>query len=136
MAKLLVLEDDPDMASMLQEVLLKAGHDVSYCYNATRAFWHLERTRFDLLILDLLIREKGRYSAIGGGSVLQRVRLGGLATPSDVPALVITGAKDEAIRGIGSLTGADATMQKPFGVGELVEKISELINMKSMKLAN
>ena len=110
MPRILIIEDDPEIAALERDYLQIAGFETILATNGTEG---LESAKtVDLVILDIML--PGR----DGFSVLKELR-----ESSDVPVILLSarGEDIDKIRGLG--LGADDYMQKPFSPGELVARV-------------
>lgn len=115
--RLLVVEDEPDLAATLQKALAEEGFAVDLTSDGDEALWHASSIPYDALVLDLML------PGVDGWTVLQRLRASG----SRVPVLVLT-ARDGSHDKVGALnTGADDYLTKPFTFAELVARLRALI---------
>ena len=113
MARILVAEDEPDMAMGLRENLQLEGYDVLEASDGEQTLDLAFNQRPDLILLDIMMPK------INGFEVCRRVRQRGL----DVPILMLTARAQEmdVVRGLE--LGADDYITKPFGVRELLARI-------------
>jgi DNA-binding response OmpR family regulator len=113
--RILVIDDDPQVRSLLRRVLTADGYTVAEEARAPASVAHLE-DEHDLVLLDVgLEGEDGR-------DVLHRIREAG-----DLPVIMLTGAGDETDRIVGLKLGADDYVTKPFSVGELEARIESVL---------
>ncbi len=115
--RILVVEDNEDLAFGLQNNLEIEGYEVEVARDGTTG---LERARSghpDLLILDLML------PGLDGLRVLRTLRGEGL----DLPVLILTAKGEEADKVQGFRTGADDYVTKPFGVLELIARVRALL---------
>jgi DNA-binding response OmpR family regulator len=112
----LVVDDDPDIRSLLRELLERAGHDVVDAPDGRQALRRFFETRPDLVILDVTMPE------IDGWETLDRIR-----ELSDVPVLMLTARAAELERVRGLRGGADDYVTKPFGRQELLARVGALL---------
>ncbi|KNB49528.1 response regulator transcription factor [Streptomyces caatingaensis] len=115
-ARILVVEDDTDLALALRTLLTRAGYDVVPAADGREALRLLFAERPALLILDIGLPE------LDGWAVLERTR-----DLSDLPVLLLTarGAETDRVRGLRS--GADDYLPKPFGNDELLARVEALL---------
>jgi DNA-binding response OmpR family regulator len=114
--RLLLAEDDLQLAAMLERLLGGEGYQVDAAGDG-QALLHLGLTRrYDLLLVD-----RG-LPAMDGLDVLARLRARGIATP----ALVLTARGEVADRVAGLDAGADDYLGKPFDVDELLARLRAL----------
>ena len=107
--RLLVVEDDPGMASVLQRTLLRAGYAVDVAATGTDALWHALESPYDGIVLDAMI------PAPDGFEVCRRLRDEGCWTP----VLMLTARDSVTDRVHGLDAGADDYLTKPFALAEL-----------------
>ncbi len=108
----LLVEDDLKLAALTAEYLKGHGVQVVVCGDGARALQEARRTRFDVVLLDLML--PGR----SGLEVCRELR-----ERSDVPILVLTARGEEADRVLGLELGADDYLTKPFSPRELLARI-------------
>ena len=111
--RLLVVEDEPKVASALREGLEGEGYEVVVEGTGEAAFFRLTTDRFDVVLLDL--RLPGR----DGIEILSAARRRGLQTP----VVVVTARDTLEDRVIGLDAGADDYVVKPFAFAELLARI-------------
>lgn len=110
--RILVIEDDADIASMLELNLRSEGFDVVLANSGEAGLQLLQTQRFDLLVLDLTL------PGIDGLAVCREVR-----TLEDyLPIIIVSARSSEAHRIRGLDLGADDYVAKPFSTGELVAR--------------
>ena len=117
MPRILIVEDNPDLAYGLRTGLEIEGYEVSVAEDGETG---LERARGwtpDLVMLDLLL------PGMDGYRVLRTLREGG----SDVPVLILTARGEEADKVLGFRLGADDYVTKPCGVLELLARGGALL---------
>ncbi len=117
MPRILIVEDNPDLAYGLRTGLEIEGYEVQLAENGELG---LERARAwhpDLVMLDLML------PGMDGYRVLRTLREGG----SDVPVLILTARGEEADKVLGFRLGADDYVTKPCGVLELLARVGALL---------
>lgn len=117
MAKVLVVEDEPEIAEVIEELLLSQQHNVEIVTNGHDAIGILLVSSFDLIIMDWGLPGKP------GIDVLNEFRKSGGQTP--VLLLTARGTVDD--KEFGLLTGADDYLTKPFEVRELRARIIAIL---------
>ena len=121
--KLLVIEDNPDLAFGLRNNFEIEGYDVDV---ADDGLLGLERARQwlpDLILLDLML------PGMDGYRVLRTLRSEGI----DTPVLILTARGEEADKVMGFRHGADDYVTKPFGVLELIARVEALLRRTRKK---
>lgn len=112
MSKILLAEDDKEIANLERDYLSMSGYEVDIAYDGEEAEEKLNSVRYDLIILDIMMPKKSGYD------LCREYR-----DQTDVPILMVT-AKTESIdkiRGLG--LGADDYVVKPFDPLELVARV-------------
>jgi len=118
-AKILVVEDERDIAALVAYHLTKEGYRVRTAEGGQEAIEAVALDKPDLMILDLML------PGFSGYEVLQEVRR--RPEMSDVPVVVLTARRDEADRVKGLELGADDYVTKPFSPRELVLRVSAVL---------
>jgi DNA-binding response OmpR family regulator len=108
----LLVEDDVRLATLTAEYLRSHGVQVVAAGDGANAIAEARRTRFDIVLLDLML--PGR----SGLDVCRELR-----SRSDVPILMLTARGEEADRVLGLELGADDYLTKPFSPRELLARI-------------
>ncbi len=120
MKKILIVEDETDIAKVLLKRLSDAGFEIQYASDAYLAVKLAHESKPDLIILDLML------PAGGGLFVLKNLKL---SDPTNViPVLVLTGIKDEEYKKNVIAEGVSAYMEKPYDHHELLSVINKLLN--------
>jgi two-component system alkaline phosphatase synthesis response regulator PhoP len=119
--RILVVEDNPDLAFGLRNNLEIEGYEVDVAEDGLTGLDLALRTAPDLLVLDLML------PGLDGYRVLQGLRQQGSA----VPVLVLTARGDEADKVRGLKLGADDYVTKPFGLLELLARVEALLRRAS-----
>ena len=120
----MVVDDNKELAEVIRQYLSKCGFDVKIAKSAKEAMSILEKSkRIDVILLDLMLKD------VNGLEFLKSIR----SHSKQVVIIIITGIKDlntviEAMK-----AGADDYLVKPFRLGELEEKINEILYKKAME---
>jgi DNA-binding response OmpR family regulator len=117
MSRVLVIEDNEDLAFGLRNNLEIEGHEVEVAFDGKAALERVRRFGPELVVLDLML--PGR----DGFRVLRALREEGLAMP--VLILSARGAEADKVRGL--RLGADDYVTKPFGLLELLARVEALL---------
>lgn len=115
--RILVLEDDPQLADWLRTSLSTEGHNIDCFDNGRDALIAGASTPYDALILDRMVPE------LDGLSVLKSLRAANVRTP----AIFLTAMSDIEDRVEGLRAGGDDYLLKPFAMSELVARLEALI---------
>lgn len=111
-ARVLVVDDEPEIVGLIRFHLERAGYDVETAYDGAEALEKFEARPPDLVILDVMLPKHD------GLEVCRRIR-----SRSDVPVILLTARSHEEDRVAGLDLGADDYVAKPFSVRELVARV-------------
>jgi two-component system, OmpR family, alkaline phosphatase synthesis response regulator PhoP len=117
MTKVLVIEDNANLAFGLTRSLESEGYEVEAAEDGTRGLELARTCGADLVVLDLML------PGIDGYSLLRQLREKG----SDVPVLILTARSEEADKVVGFRLGADDYVTKPFGLSELLARVEAIL---------
>ncbi|HEX9565814.1 MAG TPA: response regulator transcription factor [Gemmatimonadaceae bacterium] len=117
MARVLVVEDQRDLATLLAHNLRQEGLDVRTVEDGSQAPGIVRTWRPDLIILDLML------PGMDGFDVLRAVR----GDSQDVPVLILSARSEEQDRIRGFRLDADQYVTKPFSLVELLERVHALL---------
>ncbi|MDA3788436.1 MAG: response regulator transcription factor [Desulfobacula sp.] len=115
--KVLVAEDDINIRMGLVDTLESEGYGVAQAKDGKQAMQLFEKDSFDLILLDIMMPEKSGYD------VCRDIR----AINEDVPIIMLTAKGEEIDKVVGLELGADDYMTKPFGIHELLARISSVL---------
>jgi two-component system OmpR family response regulator len=114
--RLLLVEDDDDLASTLAGALGEEGYVVERAADGIEGLYRAEELDYDIVVLDLML------PGLDGRQVLQRLRMS-----HDTPVLVLT-AQSRLDERVGRLDdGADDYLTKPFELDELLARLRALL---------
>ena len=115
-SEILVVDDDPDIRTLVRTLLERAGATVHEASDGRSALREFHARRPDLVVLDVSMPE------LDGWEVLERIR-----DLSDVPVIMLTARGQELERVRGLQGGADDYVVKPFGRQELIARVQALL---------
>ena len=121
--RVLVVEDDPAMAAMLERGLRRAGYAVDTAGTGTDAVWAIVENPFDIVVLDAMI------PAPDGFEVCRQIR----AKDRWMPVLMLTARDDTADKVRGLDAGADDYLTKPFALDELLARVRALLRREPLQ---
>ena len=114
--KILVVEDNKDLARLLELHLRDLNYDVDLTFDGDAGWAQIKSTPYDLIILDLML------PGIDGLEICRRLR----AEPSYTPILMLTSKSTELDRVLGLEIGADDYVTKPFSIRELMARVKAI----------
>ncbi len=120
-ARLLVVDDDPSVAELLEHVLTRQGYQVAVATSGTTALRRGLHEDFAAVVLDLVI------PAPNGIEVLHQLRAAG----SNVPVVLLTGRSNATDRLAAIRAGADAYLAKPVSAATLTARLHALTTTQS-----
>lgn len=119
--KILVVDDDMRLRSLLERYLQEQGFSVRSAANSEQMDRLLSRENFHLLVLDLMLPDED------GLSICRRLR----QQENEIPIVMLTAKGDEVDRIIGLEMGADDYLPKPFNPRELLARIKAVLRRKT-----
>lgn len=114
---ILVVEDDPSVRGLLETLLVAEGYDVAIASDGLAGLVKASSRPPALILLDLMMPD------LGGTRVLEELR--GDPSLKAIPVVVVTG-KVDAIPRLREVLGADSVFAKPFGVADLLGRVSQI----------
>jgi len=116
-SKLLIIDDDLQLAEMLTEYLGPEGIDLDSAASGDRGLTAAQDGEYDLIVLDVML------PGLSGFDVLRQLREFGKRTP----VLMLTARGDDVDRIVGLEMGADDYLSKPFNPRELLARIKAIL---------
>ena len=120
--RILVVEDEKNIARFLELELSHEGYKVNCEYNGRDGLERAQRNEYDLILLDILL------PGINGIEICRKIR-----QKSDIPIIILTAKDDTADIVMGLDTGANDYLTKPFAIEELLARIRTLLRESSNK---
>ena len=115
--KILIVDDDPEIVTMLSLRLGRRGYDVKTASDGHRAVEIAKRERPDLILLDVMMPRMDGYE------VCTKLRADGRS--AHIPVIMLTAKSMEADRSMAYTAGADDWVTKPFDPAVLVSKVKD-----------
>ena len=115
--KILIIEDNRDLARLLESHLQDLAFQVEVAFDGLTGFAKANSDHYDLIILDLML------PGLDGMEICRRLR----RKPSYVPILMLTAKSSEMDRVIGLEIGADDYVTKPFSIRELLARVKAIL---------
>lgn len=116
MEKVLLVDDDVELTTLLKEYLVEEGFEVSTAADGRAAIGIASSNAVDIVVLDIMMPH------MNGIELLQRIR-----RSSTVPVLMLTAKGDDADRIAGLNLGADDYVPKPCSPGELAARLRAIL---------
>jgi two-component system response regulator MtrA len=117
MTRVLVVEDNANLAFGLTRSLESEGYEVEAAEDGPKGFDLARNTNPDLVVLDLML------PGMDGYTILKKLRAEG----KDVPVLILTARGEEADKVFGFRLGADDYVTKPFSLSELLARVQAIL---------
>lgn len=112
MSRILIIEDDPTISSLLYDALTEQNYACTQAYSGTEGLLQIRSTEFDLILLDLML------PGLSGEMLLREIK------PDCKTPVIVLSAKDELDSKVSLLSlGAEDYMTKPFALRELFARI-------------
>ena len=119
MTRILIVEDDRDIADLIVHYSEKAGWHAEVARSGAEGLAAARRTSPDCMVLDLML------PGMDGLEVCRALR--GDASTAAIPIIMLTARADETDRIVGLELGADDYLAKPFSPGELIARVRALL---------
>ena len=113
--RVLVVEDEADVAEMIRYNLGKEGYEVRLAGTGTDALRQAKETRFDVILLDIMVPQ------LNGWEICRRLKLD--RETQAIPVIMVTGRVEEGDKVLGFEMGADDYVTKPFSPRELIARV-------------
>src|SRR5260370_41300061 len=120
--RLLVVDDDAELCSLLQEFLRRGGYSVQCAHDGNAGLEQAQQGGSDLIILDVML------PGLDGFDILKRLR-----ADSKVPVLMLTARGQDVDRIVGLELGADDYLPKPFNPRELSARVKAILRRTEAK---
>ena len=126
-ARILIVEDDPDILELVQYNLQRKGYQVIPCSNGESGLKLAKERVPDLIVLDVMLPK------LSGLEVCESIRKDNLGKRPKI--LLVTARGSAADMARGKLAGADAQLTKPFATQELLAEAKRLLAMDETRNA-
>ena len=115
MSSILIVEDDPNIAKLMEATVAIGGYESEVCNNGAEAFEKIEHEKFDLILLDVMLPEMSGFE-------IMRQR-----TNTEAPVIFITAKQELTDKVRGLRLGAEDYIVKPFEAMELLARIEVIL---------
>ena len=110
--RILIVDDNREIVDSLGKLLSFEGYDVLEAYDGMEALNVLEKTRVDLILLDVMMPR------LNGLSTLMKIR-----ENCNIPAIILSAKTEESDKVSGLVLGADDYISKPYNPAELIARV-------------
>ena len=117
--RILIADDDPDIADLLETYFRKEGYEVTVAVNGKDALQQVENAKFDLVLLDVMMPYIDGYHV--ASEITSKF---GVSAPK---IMIITSRDVAGEKGLALLSGACYAVQKPFTLENLGAKVKALL---------
>lgn len=114
--KILIVDDQPEIAELLRLYLEKEGYDIIEAHDGMDALLHISKGKIDLMLVDLMM------PIVDGYQLIRKVR-----ETMHVPIIIISARNEDQDKIQGLSIGADDYIQKPFNPLEVVARVQALL---------
>lgn len=115
--RLLIADDEINLAKALQAVLIDAGYNCDVCFDGNSAIQLVLQEIYDGLILDIMMPEKNGYEVL---SLIRKKKI-------DIPVLLLSALNEVDDKVTGFDLGANDYLSKPFSTKELIARIKVML---------
>lgn len=123
-AKILAVDDEPELTDLMQYNLVRAGYEVTTAANGWEALDCIKRCRPDLILLDLMLPD---LDGFGVCEILRRDPLS-----ATIPIIIVSAWASTDSRNLGLELGALDYLTKPFSPKELVSRVNQLLHARAV----
>ena len=123
MTKVLVVDDEPSLQTLLTYNLKKSGFDVVSAEDGQQTLDIIHEQKIDIVLLDIMLPEKS------GVDVTRELR----AEKNQIPIIMLTALDDEIDKVVGLEIGADDYVTKPFSPREVIARVHAVLRRFSQK---
>src|SRR5690625_2360452 len=111
-ARLLLVEDDPEIARVVRDMFVREGYEVTWATTGLEGWEDFQQAHYDLVLVDIMLPE------MDGLTLCKNIRWN-----SDVPLIIISARTEEEDKIEGLDIGADDYVPKPFSLAELKARV-------------
>ncbi len=117
MAKILIVDDEPDIRALIRRYAQREGYDTAEASDGLEAVMMCQNENFDVIIMDAMMPE------LDGFSACKKIR-----KEKDIPVIMLSARGEEYDKLFDFETGADDYVVKPFSPRELMARIKVVMN--------
>jgi len=120
MARILIVDDEPEIRMVANILLKKGGHDIDEARSGEICLDKLKKKTYDIILLDVMMP-----GGIDGWEVCKKIKAD--SKTNDIPVVMFTVCTDSDAIQSGKEAGADGQINKPFGKDELIETVAKVM---------
>lgn len=126
MARVLIVEDSASQAAIISEIVKGAGHQPTICRDFTKGIAQtLMPLNPDIVLLDLVLLGPGGKPIADGFQICREIKR---VSKNKIGVVIVSSKGDQESAEWALLQGADAFLQKPFAVDDLVNVMNEVLS--------
>jgi DNA-binding response OmpR family regulator len=122
-AKILAVDDEPELTDLMHYHLVRAGHEVTTAANGWEAIHAVRASRPDIILLDLMLPD---LDGFGVCEILRRD-----PATATIPIIIVSAWASTDSRNLGLELGALDYITKPFSPPELVARVNRLLHARA-----
>lgn len=126
--RVMIVDDEPDITTVVKDILESEGYIVSICKNANETFRKLKETKPDLILLDV------KLPGMSGIDICKTIKND--ERLSDISIIMLSTKSEDADKILGLEIGADDYITKPYNPGELVARVKAALRKNNGKEKN
>lgn len=125
MARVLIIEDSPTQAAIIADIVRSAGHEAVICSDVSKGISQvIKPVNPDVVLLDLILLGPDGKPMGDGFQICREIKR---VSKNTVPVVVVSSKGDEESAEWAILQGADAFLQKPFAVEDLLAVVNQVL---------
>jgi twitching motility two-component system response regulator PilH len=127
MARVLIIEDSPTQAAIIADIVRGAGHEAVICSDVSKGISQvIKPVNPDIVLLDLVLLGPDGKPMGDGFQICREIKR---VSKNTIPVVVVSSKGDEESAEWAILQGADAFLQKPFAVEDLLAVVNQVLEL-------
>ena len=123
--RILVIEDEREMADLVAQILEKEGYDVDVAYDGEVGLNKVRETKPDAVLLDIMLPK------IDGRDLLKKVKEE--ESTKKIPFIILSAKTEQWDRDLGLELGADEYIEKPLEIVKLLRKVKDVVDKTALE---
>lgn len=125
MSKILIIEDSPAQAAIIAEIVTQAGHDAVVVSDVSKGVAQiLKSSKPEIVLLDLVLLGPNGKPIADGFQICREIKR---VSKDSIGVIIVSSKSDDESTEWAMLQGADAFLQKPFAVEDLIAVLETVI---------